>query len=214
MRECSPFIPGKTRLSVSLALFAALLLLAPSASAQTINNGSFDAQVPSNGTGGGWTSANIDFAGGWRDSGGDPGARFILNDAGQAGTDPTLTQLVTGLLTGATYQITGRYGSAIIGQNTGATQAFGVAINGTFLFESPGITDFDYRTFSFNFVAPSDSVTLSLSAERNGTDNDFKVDTIGISLVDAGAAAPEPGTLSLVVGGFIGLAAIARRRKG
>src|SRR5689334_18448533 len=98
MRECSPLLPWSNRLSISIGLFTTLILLAPSASAQVLTNGSFDVEVPSNGTGGGWTSTIIDFQGGWRATGGNPGARFILNDSGQVATDPTLTQVITGLL--------------------------------------------------------------------------------------------------------------------
>jgi hypothetical protein len=66
------------------------------ASANLITNGDFETFVPSNGTGGGWTSSNLDGAGGWRASGGNPDEHFVLNQAGQALTDPTISQTVGG----------------------------------------------------------------------------------------------------------------------
>lgn len=195
------------------AAIAAALLTPMTAQAQSITNGTFDTVVPNNGTGGGWTAANNDGAGGHRTTGGNPGGFFILNDNGSAGSDPTLSQLVTGFSVGATYNISGNFRTQIIGQTTGAVQAFGVAINGVFVFESPGLpNDTVWRNFSANFVATSSSMTILLAGERNGTDNDFAVDNIALTTV-AAANGPEPGSLLLVGVGLIGGIVLRRRIK-
>ena len=122
-----------------------LLALGGAVNAQSITNGTFDTFVPSNGTGGGWTTSNVDGGGGHRTTGGNPGSFFILNDAGQAGTDPTISQTITGLTPGLTYTITGDYRAVFATANTGATQAFGVFTDGTVRFQSPGVQDFNWR---------------------------------------------------------------------
>jgi hypothetical protein len=205
--------------AVKLGL-AALVLAGVSVAQAAVVNGTFDAAVPSNGTGGGWTTINIDGAGGWRSDlgGGNPSPFFVLNDAGQSGTDPTISQALTGLIAGGTYNVSGEFRTVHIGQNTGATQAFGVFLDSLTVFESPGITDTIFHSFSANFTATSSSMTLALAGERNGTDNDFGVDNIAVSLVRApivtppGGAAPEPGTLLLIVGALLGFAGWQRRR--
>lgn len=209
----------RSLLSLSAAAFAVSALLCLPvlpARGQLVQNGTFDTVVPSNGTGGGWTSSNIDGLGGHRTTGGNPDSFFILNDAGQLVTDPTLTQTVSSLIVGATYNVTGDFRTVHIGQNTGTTQAFGVAIDGAYLFESPGVQNTNWNSFSFNFVAPATSVALSLAAERNGTDNDFGVDNIAMTLVPGPAQGviPEPGTCALLTSGLLPLAgAVLRRRR-
>ena len=194
-----------------LAAFAVTTgCLVASAAHGAVINGTFDLPVPSNGTDNGWTSSTIDAAGGWRSTGCNPstGPFFILNDSGQPGTDPTIAQLLTGLTAGATYQVTGDFREVLNAQSTTTTQAFGVAIDGVFEFENPGIgNNALWRSFSFDFTAAATSATLSLAAERNGTDVDFGVDNIAIALVSTppvDGVVPEPGTAAL-----LGLAAVA-----
>ena len=68
-----------------VCLFALSAFASPDLSAQPnlVENGTFDTYVPSNNSGGGWISSTIDFNGGWKDTGGNPGAFFALNDSPQ-----------------------------------------------------------------------------------------------------------------------------------
>src|SRR5437867_2302686 len=81
-------------------LLGCLVVLGHPTPARAINlltNGDFETSVPSNGGGGGWTSSHIDGSGGWRSPGGNPGGTFILNEPGDAATDPTIQQSASGL---------------------------------------------------------------------------------------------------------------------
>ena len=199
--------PKRARQLLAAFAVTAGFLVASAAQAAVIN-GNFDTVVPSNGTGGGWTSSTIDGSGGWKSTGGNPptGPFFVLNDSGQA-TDPTIQQLLTGLTGGATYQVTGDFREVLNSQSTTVTQAFGVAIDGVFEFEAAGIGSVSWRSFSFDFTAAANSATLSLAGERNGTDVDFGVDNIAIALASpppVNGVVPEPGTAAL-----LGLAVVA-----
>lgn len=99
------------KLLISLFTFLIIGVAAatPTFADPTVVNGNFDTPVPSNGTGGGWTSANINFQGGHRTTVGNPGGNFIINQAGELATDPTLSQLVRGFTVGETYKLTGDY---------------------------------------------------------------------------------------------------------
>src|SRR5262249_53323996 len=68
-----------------------------------LENGNFSDFVEANGTAGGWTSASLDPAGGWRS-----GGYFILNSNGLA-PHPTISQTLSDLLPGITYQVTGQF---------------------------------------------------------------------------------------------------------
>jgi hypothetical protein len=173
-----------------------------SAQAAAIQNGGFDAVVPSNGTGGGWTSVNIDFNGGWRAA---PQSNvedftnyFIINDAGQPGSDPTLQQLVAGLTVGMTYRITGEYERAFAGFGDGAAPSFGVEIVELGLLQAYGApVGGGAATFSIEFTAAATEHLLRLTAERNGDDSSYAVDDIAI------AAIPEPAGAALLAIGLL-----------
>ncbi len=203
---------GKPLLLIGLSAATAVSFAAPT-HAQMIVNGDFNTFVPSNGTGGGWTSIHIDGAGGHRTSGGNPDNFFILNDNGNAATDSTISQVVSGLSVGSTYNLSGDYRTVYVGQNTGATQSFGAAVDGAFVFESPGVPNTAFNHFSVDFVAAAASVTISLAAERNGTDNDFGVDNIALTFVSP-ALTPEPGAMALLASmGFMGAGFLSRRKR-
>ncbi len=91
---------GKYGLTILLAAVASFACANTARAVPIVINGDFSTLVPSNGTGGGWTSANIDGNGGWRSTNGNPGGNFIINQAGQVATDPTLSQLVSGFTVG------------------------------------------------------------------------------------------------------------------
>jgi hypothetical protein len=192
-------------LKFSLGVVGLIALTARPSQGQFVQNGTFDLIEP----GTFWSAANIDGAGGWRPTDGNPTGHFILNDNGNPATDPTISQTINGLAGSATYQVTGDFRRVY---STGASAgSFGVAIDGNFLFqgENPLLT---YAPFSFTFVAPGPSVVLSLAGERLGSDVDYSVDNINIALVRDGAV-PEPGTLAFLAGPAL-LAGYAVRRKG
>lgn len=178
--------------------------IAMPALAQTIINGTFDLEVPRTSFGNGWTGFSNDGAGGWRSSGGNPGGFFILNDNGNGATDPSISQILTDLVIGQQYEITGDYANWIA-TNTGPDAAsFAADINGVQLFTGPRGTRNVWQPFSFTFVADADTATLRLRGEINGTDNDIAVDNIAIALV------PTPGAIGLL--GAAGMLMVRRRR--
>ena len=202
----------------SLAIFAALVmagtLLSQPVHAQVVN-GNFETSVPSNGTGGGWTTSHINGDGGWRSYVGDPNGGFLINEAGALASDPTISQLVSGLTVGATYNVTGEFKAYYTVGNSGSTQVFGAAVDGAFIYQSPALSESSWHSFSGSFVASSSSALLEISAERNGTDYDFAVDNIAMTFVSGPAAppdTPEPGALAFVFAGSLAGAAILRRR--
>jgi hypothetical protein len=150
-------------------------------------NGGFDLPVvasPHNG----WSYLDIDFSGGWYNSGGNPGPYFTLNSDGQPSTDPTLSQAVTGLSPGASYRITGDYRSfAPASGNPAKPDAFAVAVTPLPLdhdstivlaLPRPSPNPLAWTAFSVDFVASSSTVTVSFIAERNGDDSSFDVDNL------------------------------------
>ncbi len=183
----------------TILLFAAAQLSA----SVSIINGDFSLEVPRSGTANGWTAQNNDSAGGWRSTGGNPDGYYRINWFGND-TDPMLSQTITGLTPGAIYEVTGDYSEGIIPKNTGSTNAFGVAIDGTFLFEVPGFGVREWKQFSVTFTAIDTDAVLKLQTERNGTDVDYYVDNIDISVI------PEPAAAA----GLFGLVMLmAARRK-
>jgi hypothetical protein len=198
-----------------LVLVASLGLLDP-AEGSLIVNGDFSVSVPSNGTGGGWTSANIDFNGGWRAGSGNPGGAFILNSGGQLATDPTISQLVTGLTPGATYRLTGQYANVYSGNSFFGNEgpnSFAIDIDGVNLdkLDYPGMV-FAFGNFSFDIVAPDTDLLIAFRAEIDGDDTDYEIDNIALVLAPS-AAVPEPSTLVLMLSGLLALAAQRSRRR-
>lgn len=178
--------------------------LASVASANFIVNGDFEASVPSNGTGGGWTTNHIDGAGGWRSTGGNLGGMFILNDGGSSATDPTIWQTVTGLTAGHRYVISGDYASSIVNHApVGATNSFEVLVGGVVVFQGATTDLHAWTHFSAEFIASDEALDVTIRAEANGTDNDFQIDNIMLEV-------PSSGTLTLL---GLGVLTAARRRR-
>lgn len=172
--------------------------------AQTIVNGNFDLDVPRTSFGNGWTGSSNDGAGGWRSTGGNPGGFFILNDNGNSATDPSISQILTDLIVGQQYEITGDYANWITSNAGPDALSFAADINNVQAFAGPRGTRNVWQPFSFTFVADANTATLRLRGEINGTDNDIAVDNIAISLV------PTPGSLALLGGAGL---LVGRRRR-
>jgi hypothetical protein len=192
------------RTSRVLALASLTAAVAGQAAAQTLVNGGFDVQVPGGGASTGWTVSGVDGAGGWRGSGGNPGAFFILNAGGAAGSDPSISQLITDLVVGQEYEVSGTYASWIIASSPANGRSFAADIDGVELFTGTASTIGAWRPFSLTFIASAPSANLRLRAETNSTDNDFAVDSISVALV------PSPGSLVLLGAGSV---LVTRRRR-
>jgi PEP-CTERM motif len=196
-----------------LALLAFVIIgvgALPTYADPVIVNGNFDTFVPSNGTGGGWTTVNIDGNGGHRTTLGNPGGNFIINDAGQLATDPTLSQLVSGFTVGSSYTLTGDYAVFAGSFGNPALQSFAVDIIGTATptttFGRPG-GEGVYGSFSVTFVANATDILIRFRTEINGDDSSFRVDNIAVQPV------PEPATMLLLGTGLAGFAGAVRRRR-
>src|SRR5690349_16007600 len=103
---------------VRAVFFACVPVALVSAASAQVINGTFDLSVPSNGSGNGWSSIHVDGSGGWRSSGGNPDGMFILNDNGNPATDPTISQVLTGLTVGVQYVVTGDFATIYNGDRT------------------------------------------------------------------------------------------------
>lgn len=173
---------GTTMRKYSRIVLAAIsgFAFSPTHALPSLINGDFSAVVPTNGTGGGWTTSNLDGSGGWLPTGGSFDAHFILNQAGQALTDPTLEQLIGGFVIGQQYTIVGQFESVFSGFGNPDAFSFGVEIvelAGSLVeYQRPD----GVGTFSMSFVAAAEAHTLRLTGERNGDDSSYRVDNVQI----------------------------------
>lgn len=164
-------------------------------------NGDFSTLVPMFGTGGGWTAANVDSAGGWRSAGGNPGGSYILNSNGSSSTNPYIEQVIA-VVAGTQYVVSGDFARG--NQTNGAGNLdFAVEIGGNLWRYDVPLSLTSFSSFSETFTAMSNSVTLRLSGEW-ATDSDPRIDNISLEAV------PEPMTMIALAGG---LAVILKRRK-
>jgi hypothetical protein len=136
-----------------------------------IVNGGFDT------TAAGWSASNAAL-GGYACCKGNPGGLFWLDSAPSPTTDPTISQVVGGLIPDISYAVSGDYEKLIDRGGGSATDlSFGVAIDGVFHYESRQ-SDFAWHSFGFSFVATSPSITMSISAQRKGTGVSYGIDNI------------------------------------
>lgn len=135
-------------------------------------------------------------------------AHALLNNCGSASTDPSISQLITGLIAGNEYKLTwhqkNHYGHQ--------ANSFGVYLDGTIQDIRNWLPDYNYHTESYTFIASSTSHTIKFSAELDArtpgvlskTDTSYYRDDISL------VAVKEPFTFAVFSLGLIGLTA---RRK-
>jgi choice-of-anchor C domain-containing protein len=210
----------KAYFSSSAVLAAFVASASPAfAAVNLVSNGSFEAganpgSFTTLGTGSGsltaWTiaSGNIDYIGTyWQAS---QGVRSLdMNGSFVAGT---ITQLITGLQIGKTYN----FSFDIAGNPDGPppTKSLDATINGntyTAAFPVGANTkaSMGWSTYSTSFVAGSTSTLLSF------TPNGDPLGAYGPALdnVSVSAAVPEPATWAMMLLGLVGLGFMSRRRK-
>jgi hypothetical protein len=144
-------------------------------------NGDFAAQVPANGTGGGWTSSGLFGGSGWDPSVGNGPPSFLLNNVGAPNTDPTISQRLCCFRPGQCYTIRGqRRVQAWFGDTN---LSFAVLLDGGSLVQLPVPTvpaDTNWYNFSVSFTATSNCHTIGFAAEINGTDVSYWIDNLRI----------------------------------
>jgi hypothetical protein len=194
-----PYMTLKTYIALTAL---ALLLLPQLATAQgnLVVNGGFDTSAD------GWTLTNGAF---WPFLGNPGYAVGLDNPTPSPSTEPTASQIVTGLTPGYSYLVSGDYQEGKDrGGGSPSDPSFGVAIDGIFLFEAVTQGNGDWQSFSFYYTAASSSVLLSLSSQINGTGVEYAIDNISMQAV------PEPNSLCLIgIGGIMSAMFFKNRKK-
>ncbi|MCF6246552.1 MAG: PEP-CTERM sorting domain-containing protein [Desulfobacula sp.] len=186
-----------------------LLAFAGVGSANLFLNGDFESSVPSNGTGNSWTSINIDSAGGWRTSLGNPDGNFILNSNGTSSTDPTIEQTVYGMVSGAVYRL--NFDVARVYSNYGSNAlSFQVYMDDNWLMALFSSTDNEYLNSGTLITAPDTSALFSFRAETVD-DSSYRIDNVSLKLYGDNPV-PEPATILLFGLGIIGIAGVSRTK--
>jgi hypothetical protein len=149
----------------------------------------------------GWTELNMTGPG-WSSGKGNPGAWVELDEYNPAlATDPTISQLINGLVAGETYLVSGDYKKTINRNGVTNGYSFGVALDGVNYFQTADPGNFLWNSFSFYFTATSSSMLLSLASQMNGTAVSYGIDNIAMFVV------PEPATWAMASLGLLLLAA-------
>jgi hypothetical protein len=151
-----------------ILLFLMLALPWPEAAAQgnLVVNGGFDAGASS------WTT-NV--WSGYYSLKGNPGGGFELTSS--TSNKCIISQTVRGLVPSHEYVVSGSY--SIDGGYPSPNPSFGVAMDADFLFQVVPL-DYQWRNFSFRYVAASSNVTLSLATHINGTWYAYRIDNIAM----------------------------------
>ena len=117
----------------------------------------------------GWTSTNIDGNGGWRAD------YFILNSNGSASSDPTISQSLTNVNPGVTYQITGYVTNVYPQYGGSSSNAFEIAVNGQVVLTKSKAQANGWLFFTTTWTdVNTTTATLSLIGEH-GDDSSFAV---------------------------------------
>lgn len=185
-------------------LFLMLLLSIPTfvfcgtSQAQLVTNGTFDSNAN------GWSWENIDGAGGWRSDQGNPGGNFILNSNGSSSTDPTISQLITGLAPASLYTLTGDFASVYSSYGSSDAQSFGIYADGVLIasYSRPGGENV-YGSFSHDIYTTDSDILLAFKGEMNGDDSSYRIDNISLNLKEAGTDVAPPTIPTLSEWGMI-----------
>jgi len=208
----------------SLALTAVLLLGAVPLHAQNlVTNGTFNTDAS------GWTlSAGGCTPASWTGGTGNPPGSVLLNECGEADSDPFASQTISGLTPGASYAISVDVHLENPGSNAGTGKSFGI-----FLDSEPGnpllLTEFldgNWHTVTVKFVATSTSHTIIFASELDArtpggpgvtTDVSYFIDNVSLapSGVIATNTVPATSDPALIVLGVLlaACAALVLRRR-
>lgn len=213
-----------------------LAILATSASAQIVSNGSFETftGVFAGDGGAQLTSASTTLTG-WTILGGEiavlkspniynlaasVGSNFMdLAGYSNGGFPKGLSQVLTGLTVGQTYAFSMdlgiRNGACISGGDNchGPVQASATigSTSQTFT-EASAVAGNVWGTFGFNFVATSPSLTLTINGVGLPAGNAFiGLDNVSVAPGVVGPV-PEPETYALFLAGLVALGSVARKR--
>ena len=172
-----------------LIVFAVGLLTPQFVKAQgnLVVNGGFNTDAS------GWMTTN-EFGFGYVSDKGDPGGYFFLYSSSSSLT-PTISQTISNLIPGSSYIVSGNY-MQVMGSSE--NPSFGVALNGSYLFETAEPPNSNWYGFSLDYVATSVNALLNLSSQLNGTGVSYGIDNISMKLV------PEPSdSWLLLLGGVV-----------
>jgi hypothetical protein len=176
--------------------------------ANIVTNGNFNDFVASDGASGGWSASNIDLNGGYRSYCASfffvgfslrcaTNSYYILTSNGDAATDPTLAQTLTGLIPGVTYRVQAKVQNAYPAYGTPDTaQSFVVSVGPTANCGQVTTTCASttkalapngvWTAFTMTFVANNATEFLTLRGEV-GTDASFSIDDVVVQAQNARA---------------------------
>lgn len=192
---------------------------AMSAQANLISNGTFDSQP----NGSDWSLSNSCVGGHYNymwttfNSGVGHGNYIRLNECGNAGSNPTASQTVSGLTVGARYEVKWDLMLYEYGNNFGTGKSFGLFLGSDATGQQLLVTElaslYGWQTFTASFIANSSTQTLTFAGELDArttggpglvTDVAYGIDNVSLDQV---RTLPEPASLALaalaVVGAFI-----------
>ena len=190
------------------------MALSPANAANLIDDGDF--ATPS--VGGGWGFFNNGSVGQWVNTNSDVlevgnsatyglpcfSASICQNLEVNANTFDTVSQTVTGLTLGQTYDLSWAYG----GRTGGGPQALNVSFGNTLLTQNSGSIG-AWTITTFRVLATSSSETLVFSALNLGGLPSYGNEITNVSL----SAVPEPMSWAMMLLGFGGLGAVVRNRR-
>jgi hypothetical protein len=190
------------------AIAVALMLCSAPLHAQSFTNGTLDANAT------GWTLGGGCGDEVWDGANGNPPGSIRLNACGEANSDPTATQTVSGLVVGATYTIKVDVRLHVAASGGGTGKSFGIFLNA-----QPGtpllLTEFldsSWHTVTTTFTATSTSATIIFAGELDArtpggpgatTDVSYFIDNMTLSAPTATVPVPTLSEQALLVLGVL-----------